>query len=140
MWQSPGGRTQAASAKKPRNSSRIQMRIQRIQFELRLLGGMGTPTLVMPARALLSDLAEGGIGLFAGTSLAPNQSVEIVLTEPQAITLRGHVVWCQEQVASSHIVSAAPYPFRAGVQFIFASPEEETAVKEMMAELARLNQ
>jgi hypothetical protein len=63
------------------------------------------------------------------------QEVAITLDKPRRIYVRGRIVWCQEYDANSHVLTQQAYSYRMGVQFVFETHEESTAIQEFCEEI-----
>jgi hypothetical protein len=148
MWQSQNQRTQAAQISKKRQEERLArpMHLQRVRAEIRLVppeevhGSVTTESPqgeICDARIMLNDLSVSGIGIYAAESMAPGLAVRITLQEPHMINVEGKVIWCQDELSASRILSARPFPFRIGIQFTFKTPEEENVFRATCEDLRK---
>jgi hypothetical protein len=125
MWQSPNKRQ--GSNKRRADRLKGQLHIQRVEGHVKSLTTGESPEAGV--RVLLNDFSIKGIGLFANQKLNHGQDVELSLSEPHPIKVRGRIVWCQEQDSGSHILSKTPYSFRAGIEFQPRDKSEEEQLK-----------
>jgi Tfp pilus assembly protein PilZ len=145
MWQAPNQRVEALQNAKKRRKERMDrpIHIRRARAEVRMAmpptpveatSPSGTP---IEARVLLNDFSSKGVGVYVTEKFHVGQEVTLTIHDPTLITISGRVAWCQDQPTSHTVVSANSFKYRAGVEFIFKTPEEEAAVKAIYEELRR---
>jgi hypothetical protein len=141
MWHAPNQRVRAlANAKRrERERARRPIHIKRIIATIEIAttpepAESGQPKLHV--RLVLNDLSPKGAGLFSPEPLIPGQSVFLKITDPEHLTIKAKVVWCQEYHANSHVLSNQSYSYRIGIEFVL-SPSEEQAVKIFCDEVAK---
>ncbi len=136
MWQAPSHRIRAlASAKRrQRERQRLAIHIKQVEGEVTIANAQGP---AVPARIVLNDIAPKGVGVFTPEPFGIGQEVELKISKPKEINLRGRVAWCQEYDANSHILSQTPFSFRIGIVFSLDNSEDEQNVKSYCEELAK---
>lgn len=134
MWQAPNARTRAQSKKRERDRNRMPFHIKRVAISV-TLQVPGGETKVIDARTLLNDFSAGGMGLFTAHKFNADDEVTITFDSPRKIEIKGRIAWCQEYFVIGKVLKAKSYSYRAGIQFKFASPEEEKLVQEFCDEL-----
>src|SRR5690242_8040716 len=138
MWHAPNQRVRAlANAKRrERERARRPIHIKRIIAAIEITDGStntANPNEPQPeqpklnVRLVLNDLSPKGAGLFSPEQLIPGQMVSLRITDPEHLTIKAKVIWCQEYHANSHVLSQQSYSYRIGIEFIL-SPSEEQAV------------
>lgn len=125
-----------AHCKDERNSQRLQVHMRRIRGNLKMSMVEGDPK-PMEIRLVLHDLSKKGGGLFSNHKLLQGHTVEFTLENHPGVTFKGKVVWSQEHHLGSHIVSATPFIWRAGIAFQFDSPEDEAKVEQVIEALSQ---
>lgn len=100
----------------------------------------GTEVLKVEAQVLLNDFSPTGMGLFTGHHFNTDDEIIVRLESPKKIEVKGRIAWCEEYSMAGKVLKAQACPFRAGVQFKFATPEEEQAIKDFCDELLNLHQ
>ena len=141
MWQASSPKGKGAGGTEQRGSGRISgsIHLMRITVEVRKTAADGIQTEAtqpLKARVLLYDLSPIGVGLFCSAPIPPSQKITLAFSAPATIFIEGKVVYCQEIVTDSHIISETPFSFRVGVQFHFATDEDATAMKKFCDDLA----
>lgn len=148
MWQAPNQRVGAIQNAKKRQEARLKkpIHLKRVRAQMRLIPNkethaqattIGEQGQTVEARVLLNDLSASGIGIYAAQPMDQGSKVVITLDEPKHIQICGEVVWCQEQPASSGIITSDAFSFRIGVKFVFANPEEEKALQDYCMEIQK---
>ena len=139
MWQAPSAKNRATANAKRRDVEkwRPRLHIKRVVAELKLSAraNIGASTGVVSARVVLNDFSATGVGLFATEPVLVGTEVSLTIEHPKRFYCRARIVWCQEQITEGHILSQTPYTYRMGLQFVFESEEEETAVRQYYEEL-----
>lgn len=128
MWQS-SNRPKTTTVKK-KSPSKISYHLRRVTGELKTPRGMGRESTIIIVRVLLNDLTPTGLELFSPSPLMVGDVVALTLEQPSRIFLKGKIGWCAEVDHDSRILSATPYSFRAGMQFVFENVNEENSVRE----------
>jgi hypothetical protein len=141
MWQAPNQRMKAQSNSKKRDQDRNRMtfHIKRVAISILLQVPGGEP-LKLDARALLNDFSPGGMGLFTAHQFNPDDEITITFETPKKIEIKGRIAWCQRYFVVGKVLKEQDFSFRAGVQFTFATAEEEAAVKAFCEELTTQHQ
>lgn len=136
MWQAPNQRmrAQANSSKRGRDRGRQAIHIKRVAITV-TLNAPGAEPVKIDARALLNDLSPTGMGLFSAHKFNADDEVTITFESPSKIELKGRIAWCQEYYVVGKVLKTQSYSYRAGIQFKFATPEEEKAVQDFCNEL-----
>ena len=137
MWQASksSGSSTLGRRRHNRNRRRIRLHIRRVRGEIHIVAS-NPPVPVIQIRVLLHDISHTGVGLFANQKLLAGQEIDIVLEVQDGFRIRGKVVWCREHNMASHILSQHPFLHRAGIQFQFQSPEEESRLRQLCERLA----
>ena len=120
-----------AHCKDERNSQRLQVQMRRIRGSLKMNMIEGDP-LPMEIRVILHDLSNKGAGIFSNQKLLQGHTVEFTLENHPDCLIKGKVVWSQEHHLGSHIVSATPFIWRAGIAFTFDSMDGEMKLNEVI--------
>lgn len=145
MWQAPSQRKGPGSSKK-RTRDRTPFHMKRVAVQIKLhppqspAGSEAAPTpaaepVIIDARALLNDLSHVGMGLFSQEKFSPDDEITICFESPKKIEIKGRVAWCQEYFVMSRVIREESFSYRTGIQFKFATPEEEKAVQDFCKEL-----
>ncbi len=108
-----------------RAAKRLKLSFRRAGATLNLLN-VDKP---IPASLGLLDLTENGGGFFTASLLPKGSKVEICVTEPKLLRVKGIVAW---SVPVSSGVEAQRFPFRSGIQFLFENEVQRTAVLEFI--------
>jgi hypothetical protein len=127
-----------SQSKSKRYRNRVQVQMRRIRGEARLISAL-TPQEVLQVRIVLNDLSGRGVGFFSQKKLEQGAVLEIDCEAPLATKLKGRVIWCHEHNLNSHVLTSNPFMYRAGLQFIFDSPEEEQKLFKLCDDLAKNN-
>jgi len=90
---------------------------------------------VSESRVFLQDLSPGGVGIFTNLQFPKGDRVSIVIEQPKTLYVRGEVMWCNPYTFDTKVLSADQYKYRAGIRFVYDSPEEEAAVKSFCEDL-----
>jgi hypothetical protein len=136
MWQSPNPKTRASGGKAPGDRrSKTRFHIRRVRADLRTVSSEPGQGLEIETSLLLNDLSPQGVGLSSSQEFKIGQELTIQLTAPSTLTLTGKVAHCHKHENASHIISEKPIAFRLGIQFIFASAEEEESFKKFCEDL-----
>jgi hypothetical protein len=88
------------------------------------------------ARVLLNDLSPHGVGLYAEQSIPNGTQITLRLEDPKEVILNGKVIWSQES-PNHKVISKKRFSLRLGVQFLFATKEEEEAFKAFWEDLQK---
>jgi hypothetical protein len=112
----------------------IPLHIRRINVHIEETGSSDP----IHSRMILNDFGPKGLGVFCSRSIAPGKEIQITLKDPREIQLKAKVMWCQEQVRTSQIMTEQHFGNRIGVEFIFGSPEDETKIKEFYNEISKI--
>jgi len=75
----------------------------------------------------LIDLSETGAGFFTQELLIKGSTVEVCITEPRLLKVKGVVAW---SVPVQSGVESSRYKFRSGMQFVFENEVQRAAVIE----------
>jgi hypothetical protein len=75
----------------------------------------------------LIDLSETGAGFFTHELLIKGSTVEVCITEPRLLKVKGVVAW---SVPVKSGVESSRYKFRSGMQFVFENEVQRAAVLE----------
>lgn len=75
----------------------------------------------------LIDLSETGAGFFTHELLLKGSTVEVCITEPRLLKVKGVVAW---SVPVKSGVEQSRFKFRSGLQFVFENEVQRTAVIE----------
>lgn len=75
----------------------------------------------------LIDLSETGAGFFTHELLIKGSTVEVCITEPRLLKVKGVVAW---SVPVQSGVESSRFKFRSGMQFVFENEIQRTAVIE----------
>ena len=136
MWQSPNSRTRAQqnARKRERDRNRMPFHIKRVAIKI-TLQVPGADPVVIDARTLLNDLSSGGMGLFSAHKFNADDEVVVTFESPKKIEIKARIAWCQEYFVVGKVLKSQSFSYRAGLQFKYASPEEEKAVQEFCDEL-----
>ena len=145
MWQAPNQRVEALLNEKKRKKERMDrpIHIRRTRAEVSLkvpatpVEAKTTEGEPLEARVVLNDFSSKGVGVYVSQKFHIGQELKLTLQEPTPITITGKVVWCQDQPTSGAVLSANQFRYRAGVEFIFASKEEEEAAKAIYENLKK---
>ena len=137
MWQSQG--SPPAGSKRGNKKPRKLFHVRRVGMEIRFMAPGGVPLKQPPlqARLVLNDLSPFGVNFFAQVPFYADQEVEITLREPALISIKGRVVSCVEQGATSKVISQAKFGYRVGIQFTFDSSRTEEVTKSFCESLLR---
>ena len=135
MWDVPSYRIRAylRATKNPtaaRKRTRSVLHCKRVEAEIRIHDGFGTPSIIIPARVILNDLTATSIKVFCDRPLFPGQMVSITLKAPRAVYLRGEVRYSQNINPSLRVISNTPYHYRLGIVFTFTNLTEQEAISE----------
>ena len=141
MWQAPNQRmrAQGSSGKRGRDRGRMPIHIKRVAITV-TLHSPGAEPVILEARALLNDLSLTGMGLFTAHKFSADDEITITFESPRKIEIKGRIAWCQEYYVVGKILKTQSFSYRAGIQFKFATPEEEKAVQEFCDELLNTHQ
>lgn len=120
-----------AHCKDERNSERLNVQMRRIRGNLKMNMTEGE-SLAMDIRVILHDLSNKGAGIFSNQKLLQGHTVEFTLENHPDCLIKGKVVWSQEHHLGSHIVSATPFIWRAGISFTFDSMDGEMKLNEVI--------
>lgn len=120
-----------AHCKDERNSERLKVQMRRIRGNLKMSMTEGE-ALAMDIRVILHDLSNKGAGIFSNQKLLQGHTVEFTLENHPDCLIKGKVVWSQEHHLGSHIVSATPFIWRAGISFTFDSMDGEMKLNEVI--------
>ncbi len=120
-----------AHCKDERNSERLNVQMRRIRGNLKM-NMMEGEALAMDIRVILHDLSNKGAGIFSNQKLLQGHTVEFTLENHPDCLIKGKVVWSQEHHLGSHIVSATPFIWRAGISFTFDSMDGEMKLNEVI--------
>jgi PilZ domain len=137
MWQSPNQRVRAAANARKRERERLKMpfHIKRVVASVAVVvPGQAEPTRV-DVRVILNDFTTKGMGLFSAHRFSSGDEVTIQLETPSKIELKGKIAWCQEYEVRGKVLTEHSFSYRVGLNFAFASPEEEKAVKAFCDDL-----
>ena len=136
MWQAPNQRMRAQqnSKNRGRDRGRMELHIKRVDITVTLQVPGGEPVKIN-ARSLLNDFSPGGMGVFCGHKFNADDEVTITFESPKKIEIKGRIAWCQEYYVVGKVLKAQSFSYRAGIQFKFATPEEEKAVQDFCEEL-----
>jgi hypothetical protein len=88
------------------------------------------------ARVLLNELSPHGVGLYAEEAIPNGTQITLRLEEPKEVILNGKVIWSQES-PDQKVISKKRFSLRLGVQFLFATKEEEEAFKAFWEDLQK---
>lgn len=75
----------------------------------------------------LIDLSESGAGFFTNELLLKGSTVEVCITEPRLLKVKGVVAW---SVPVQSGVESSRFKFRSGMQFVFENEVQRAAVIE----------
>jgi hypothetical protein len=138
MWQAPNQRVRAAAnaRKRERERARKPIHIKRIRALIEIVSGSqkGASNEV---RMIVNDLSASGIGIFAPIQLSTDQEIILKFEDPTPIDIRARVAWSQDIITNSHIISAQPYTYRIGLEFLSSSPEEQQNIKTFCEDLLK---
>jgi hypothetical protein len=120
-----------AHCKDERNSEHLRVQMRRIRGNLKMSMTEGE-SLAMDIRVILHDLSNKGAGIFSNQKLLQGHTVEFTLENHPDCLIKGKVVWSQEHHLGSHVVSATPFIWRAGISFTFDSMDGEMKLNEVI--------
>jgi hypothetical protein len=131
MWQSPNQRVraQANARRRERDRMRLPFHIKRVNASVALSGPDAASSTSVEVRVILNDFTPKGMGLFSPNKFAAGDEVTVTLDNPKKIQLKGRIIWCQEYEARGKVLTEQTFSYRVGVQFFFASEEEEKSLK-----------
>ncbi|MEK6577674.1 MAG: hypothetical protein AABZ55_00480 [Bdellovibrionota bacterium] len=134
MWQSSKNKGKSSIKRRTAGRGRRTLHLKRVIGEVKLTGTTQPPQ-IHKVRIILNDFTPKGLGLFCSSPLMVGQDIAITLEHPKRMYVCGRITWCQEHDPDSHVMSNNPFPYRAGVLFVFNNAEEETAVKAFCKDL-----
>src|SRR6185437_13706820 len=136
MWQAPNQRlrAQANARKRERDRYKIPFHIKRVVAQIQLQVAGSEPQKI-EARTLLNDFSPKGMGLFSAHRFNQGDEVIVTIDSPERIQVKGKITWCQEYYVAGKVLKTQSFSYRAGIQFAFASADEEAAVKKFCNEL-----
>jgi Tfp pilus assembly protein PilZ len=142
MWQNKTQklRAQAEAKKKEREYARLHIHFKRIAATIQILSLDAMENDQLPkieVRAILNDLNNEGVGVYAQESLNPGQELLLTFDKPHFLEVNAKVKWCQSHNANSHIISNQPFSYRIGLEFIVKKEEERKAIKEFVSEMIK---
>ncbi len=108
-----------------RTNKRIKLSFQRVHVQLMVL----KKNRAVEASMGLLDLSETGAGVFTQELLIKGSTVELCVTEPRTLKIKGIVAW------SVPIQSGLPtsgFAFRSGMQFVFENEVQRTALLDFL--------
>ena len=125
----------------PQVTDRVSLSQQQVTGDLRL-EHTGT---ILKVNVSLRDLSETGVGLLANKAVEVGALVVLKLTEPEAVSLIGEIVWCSRFSSHSGTSLAQSHnqdhdqnndQFRVGMKFMGPSLERAQALKLKINSLA----
>ena len=142
MWQNKTQklRNQAETKKKERDFARLHIHLKRIAATIQILSLDAVENDNLPkleVRAILNDLNNEGVGLYCHEALNAGQEILITFEKPHFLEIMARVKWCQSYNVNSHIITAQPFSYRIGVEFILKKNEEAKAVQKFCAEMIK---
>ncbi len=137
MWQAPSQRVRAIANQKKRERERYKrpIHVQRVEVHVKVLNPRDQELKEADVRVFFNDISSGGMGIYCNSKLPIGREIELTLSEPTEVKIKGRVVWCQEQVTESHILSNRPYAFRAGVEFLFDTVDDQKKFNDFFEEV-----
>jgi hypothetical protein len=106
-----------------RVNKRIKLSFRRTNATVNILK---TGKSVVASMGLI-DLSESGAGLFTNELLLKGSTVEVCITEPRLLKVKGVVAWSVPVQSGVH---NRKYGFRSGMQFVFENEMQRAAVLE----------
>jgi len=138
MWQSPNQRVRAQMNARKRERDRLKMPFHVKRVLASIVPSVGSENVTpISVRVILNDFTPKGVGLFSAHRFSPGDEVSITLESPKKIQVKGRIAWCQEYEARGKILTEHSYSYRVGLSFVFASAEEEQALKTYCEELLK---
>ncbi|MEO5971282.1 MAG: PilZ domain-containing protein [Bdellovibrionia bacterium] len=142
MWQNKTQkiRALAEAKKKERDYARLHIHFKRIAASIQILSldAMENDTLPkLEVRAILNDLNTEGVGLYSHEALDPGQEILLTFEKPHFLEISAKVKWCQSYNANSHIITAQPFSYRMGVEFIIKKEEDVIAVQDFCDDMIK---
>jgi hypothetical protein len=116
--------------------------MKRVMAEIRTVpkegeGLSAQPPVVLKCRVILNDFSATGVGIFTTEPIMAGEPVAITLEYPKRFYCKGIIAWSEAIPTTSKVLSEPNYAFRMGIEFTFATPEEEKAVQDFYAELQK---
>jgi hypothetical protein len=142
MWQNKTQklRAQADAKKKERDFARLHIHFKRIAASIQILSLDALQNDQLPkieVRAILNDLTNEGVGLYSQDALNVGQEILLTFEKPHFLEITAKVKWCQSYNVNSHIITAQPFSYRIGVEFIIKKEEESKAVQDFCDDMTR---
>jgi hypothetical protein len=134
MWQAGGNQRRGADGNRKRGRAKMPFHIKRVRASLKLEIPGGQARMI-EAWVLLNDFSPDGMGLFTANKFNADDQITVTLESPKKIEIKARIAWSMEVVGASRILKAQACPYRAGVEFLFTTPEEREAVKAFCDEL-----
>src|SRR3989338_11082833 len=108
-----------------RTGKRLKVSFQRTKAILHVL----KMNKIIESSMSLLDISEVGAGFFTSELLLKGSTVEVCITEPRLLKLKGIVAW---SVPVSSNIYKASLSFRTGVQFIYDNEMQRTSLVEFI--------
>jgi len=142
MWQNKTQKLRAIAEakKKEREYSRLHVHFKRIAASIQILSLDALENDQLPkieVRAILNDLTQEGVGVYSQEGLNPGQEILLTFEKPHFLEITAKVKWCQIHNANSHIITAQPFAYRMGIEFIIKKEEETKAVQAFCEEMTK---
>jgi len=123
------------SERKRAKSRDKQLKIRKVDAELRLHADFQSEAETVSARMVLNDFLSEGASLFVEHPVPTGYRVSLTLQEPKSFYVRGEVVECTEVASPFRVISSQAYPFRVTIRFILESDDERKAVEQYYDEI-----
>ena len=120
-----------------RRERRRHMTLRKVSAQVRLGETGSEETHAFGAQVILSDFTQLGLKLYSSEPVGPGQEILVALDAPRPLFARALVRFCYEFTQSGRILRGHHFPYRVGVEFIFESEDERSAIAGYCRELRR---
>jgi hypothetical protein len=86
---------------------------------------------------LLSDISRAGLLIFSTRPLVEGTRVDVNVEQPTAFFGHGRVLFCNEMVRNTRVISEYNWIYRMGIVFDFQSPDEKLFLERYLEAVAK---
>lgn len=134
MWDHNGRyRAQRRSKEGDRKRARSKekdLKIRKVDAELRLHADFQSEAETVIARLVLNDFLPEGASLFVERPVPAGYRVSLTLQDPRSFYVRGEIIECSEIASPFRVLSTQSYPYRITVRFTLESADERKSVEQ----------
>ncbi len=119
-----------------------RVKLKRAEAEIKTLAsdsdtGDDSTTEILPARVILNEFSDAGVGVYTTEALRMGQEVALTIDEPRRFYITGRIVFCNEVRTDSKLLQQITYPWRAGIEFNYKTDAERSEVAAYCEELRK---